>query len=648
MLSFHMPRSLLPIFIAYFLLPGTRARAQNILWLTIEDSSPYVLGAYGNPHVRTPHIDSLAENGLRFTNFSSTAPYCSPARSTIISGQYAYRYGTDWHREGRLVPEERYFFPRFVRQAGYFTSNNKKTDYNVAPDQFKEELPEVWDRQGRDATYNDPARAGRPFFSVFNNLVTHMSRLCSVTTAPRDSFRILPQSLTVPPHLPDLPDIRNDLAWHYEKAEEADRWVGLVLADLRAQGLADSTIVFFYADHGGCLPRGKAFPFETGLRTPLVVYVPPALEEVLPEGWAPGGVIDDLVDFTDLAPTVLTLAGARVPGFLDGEAFLGIDRAPKKPMQYGFRTNTHDHYDPSRTAYDGRYKYIRFFTPYRPDGVRQEYQWRMPANLAWDNTHLIGQTDSLRSLHFLPKPTELLFDLEADPWELHNLSFEPAHREALLRLRDSVRRHAHAKRDLGFLPKQDRYRSDSLSLYEWVNRTGFSVDSLIDAAYLASGPSVADTTDLLELLRSPERSFRFWGASGLATLAQRDSLRLLPDAAHAFVDDPDEEVRVALALAFAFSEAPEPGYAILRPLILEGSLEAATAAMVLRERAAPLAAALSKCAQGEDYAGRFYARSALINLGKVAFADLYEAEARERFLRYYDEIQRSLGGMPYR
>ena len=620
----------------------------NILWLTIEDASPYVLGCYGNELVRTPNIDSLAAHGLRFTNVSAVAPYCSPARSTIISGQYATTYGTDWHREGRRVPAGRYFFPRWMRQAGYFTTNIGKTDYNVTDSLWQSVSDSVWDINGQGATYNSPERdPAQPFFAVFNNLITHMSRLTSVTTEGRSPRHISPDAVTVPPYLPDEPDVRDDLAWHFEKAEQADRWVGKFLTDLRERDLADNTIVFFYADHGGSLPRGKAFPFESGLRAPLIVYVPARWREVLPADWAPGTVVDRLIDFTDLAPTVLQLAGAQVPSYLDGQRFLGPAPLPApKPIQHGFRTNTAHHYDPSRTAYDGRFKYIRFFTPYRHDGVRQEFQWRMPANLAWDEVHQLGGTDSLRALHFQPKPTELLFDLAADPYELRNLSDDPAYASQLDRLREATREHLHATQDLGLLPQSARHMSESVALYDYVRQTDYPVDSLIEAAYLGSAAQADDTEALLHLLQSPHPALRFWGAAGLATLTQRGQLTTLPPAAAPYLRDDNEDVRSTLALAYGYSAAPEPGYATLREMIRAESVLGIGAAEMLRERAAPLAPDLERAVGSENYLVRFSARSVLVSLGKASMADLYEPAMREELAAGYAALQEDSNILP--
>jgi arylsulfatase A-like enzyme len=619
----------------------------HILWLTVEDISPDAFGCYGNGVVSTPNIDSLARHGVRFTNFSATSPYCSPARSTIISGQFATTFGTDWHRQGRRVPDSLYFFPRLLREAGYFTTNVGKEDYNITPAQWAGVRDRVWDESTPGASYNSTKRAdNQPFFSVFNNLITHMSRLRSVTTELRDGRSIDPASVNLPPHVPDHPVVRDDLAWHYEKAEQADAWVGKFLADLRDKNLDQRTIIFFFADHGGCLPRGKAFPYETGLRTPLIVYAPPAYRHLLPSNTKVGGIDDRLVDFTDLAPTVLHLADARVPEYLPGAPFLGSGPLPEKDIQFGFRCNTAHHYDPSRTAYDGRYKYIRFFTPYRYEGLRQDYQWGMPANLTMDSLMLSASLPPEQARHFLPHPTELLFDLLEDPWELNNIANDPSYRDKVSELRERVRRNAIRHQDLGFFPDKFRHRSDSLSLYEWVRRKDYPVDDLIAAAYRASSPSRADTSEFLRLLGSTDPAFQFWGASGLARLAQKDSLHHLP--ATVFPSrHGDERTRATLALAAAYGPDIEAGLATLKEMISENSLIALSQVESLGPKALPLEDAVRlKAYAGIDPLLSFYARSALISMGRLPIGKLYSAEQRREIAKGYTALQNTTGPLP--
>lgn len=359
----------------------------NILWLTFEDTSATNFGCYGNKDVSTPVVDDLARRGILFERPCSVSPYCSPARSTIISGAFATTYGTDIHRHKWRVPERQYFFPPLMRKAGYFCSNNVKTDYNATGEGQLNKT--IWDEISPLASYNIAKRkADQPFFAVFNNGCTHMTRVHTFHIEGRRKPDVDPAKVTLPPFVPDLPEIRADYALHLEGAQDIDKWVKTFLDDLKKRGLAEDTIVFFYSDHAGVLPRGKAFPYESGLRPAFIVYVPPKWRKLC--GIPMGTRYEGLVGFEDLAPTVLTLAGVDVPGYMQGHSFLKPG-AEAKAIQFGFRTNTGQHFDPIRTANDGRYKYIRSFTPYKPLGLRQAYQWGVPGQMAWDKAYFEGK-----------------------------------------------------------------------------------------------------------------------------------------------------------------------------------------------------------------------------------------------------------------
>ena len=220
----------------------------NILWLTFEDTSPYEFGCYGNRDNHTPIIDSLARTGIQFMNAYSNGPQSSSARSTLITGCYATTYGMDWHRKQVATPPD-IFFPQYLRDAGYYCTNNQKTDYNTTTDNKA-----CWNECDKNATYNSPARKPeQPFFAVFNSMLTHMSRITSVHLDGRRDFAaegLDPEKLSLPPHVPDIYPIRSDYAFHLEGSADVDRWVKLFLDDLKARKLDDNTIVFVFSDHG--------------------------------------------------------------------------------------------------------------------------------------------------------------------------------------------------------------------------------------------------------------------------------------------------------------------------------------------------------------------------------------------------------------
>jgi arylsulfatase A-like enzyme len=613
----------------------------NILWLTLEDTSEYQFGCYGNTDINTPTIDILAEKGIRFTHASSTAPHCSPARSTLITGCYATTYGMDVHREDYETPAD-IFYTSYLRQSGYYCTNNSKTDYNSTIDDKS-----LWDECGREATYNSPLRKpGQPFFSVFNTEATHMGRIRSISLEGRRDFKALgidPEKLFLPAHVPDLPAMRSDEAYQLEASREADRWVKAFLDDLEDKGLADNTIVFFFSDHGGCLPRGKGFPFESGLQIPLVIYIPPGWQEKF--DIESGMVSSELVGFVDFAPTILSLAGIKPPDFMQGRAFLGPYAGEPGKYQFGFRTNQENyHFDPCRTVTDGRYKYIRNYIPHKPFCLRNLYQWGMPANLAWDQYILSGECTQEEWLQpYRPKQPELLFDLTSDPWELQNLANDPRYAEILHTMRIQISKHIRETGDLGFFVRGRRKKPGGL--YHWVRESDFPVNELIEAAEMASMPAEGDVDGLTLLLGHPVPEMRFWGAIGFNTLGSRGFLKYCPEEVLEAIHDSVPEVAAAAAEAACYLGENEKGIAKLIELLESNfspaysSLETLTwyadQKVVLKAHSPELRKLLDdNSSVDQDRMGLdIKLRSLLVNLGDIPISELYSKEEKEKGIR---------------
>lgn len=611
----------------------------NILWLTIEDTSAYAFGCYGNPDAKTPNIDRLAREGIQFTRAWSNGVQCSPSRSTLISGCYAPTFGTDYHRADRPVPVDLFGFPRDLKNAGYFTSNNAKTDYNAS----NFDTAAVWTLSSSAATYNHAARApGQPFFSVFNASLTHMSRLTTVTIEGRRDFSkvgLSPAKLTLPPHVPDLPEIRSDYAFHLEGVQDVDKWVGLFLADLATRGLAEDTIIFFFSDHGGCLPRGKGFVFDTGLHIPLIVYFPPKWRH-LAAGFEPGVPSDRLVSFVDFAPTLLSLAGIEPPASLQGQPLFGPYAANVKPRDYnfGFTANREDNYSPARALTDGTFLYLRNYRPRRPLALRNFFQWGMPANLAWDTAFLDGKL--MLPEHRAPfglTPTEQLFDLSRDPYNIVNLAADPAHAAIRARLSEQLDTVLAQTSDLGFFPPRDRDRGLE-DLHSWVRRTEYSVARLQAAALRAATARLEDLPVFEQDLTAPEPELRYWAANGLAELAVRGQLAAPPVALVKAARDPDDEVasvanEVLFYLGRATAAVPQL-LALLRQKSDEAHVALETISLLpdFRERLKPFIPDLEKIAAGEKNRANKPATSVLANLGLFPPAEIY-ANALKKGLR---------------
>jgi N-sulfoglucosamine sulfohydrolase len=420
----------------------------NILWISVEDMSPR-LGAWGDPLARTPNIDALAGEGVRYTHAFTTAGVCAPSRSAIITGMYQNGIGTHHMRtasgdpglpgpyEAAPAPFVK-AFPEYLRAAGYFTTNSWKTDY-----QFGTPFT-VWDESSRDAHWRSGRRAeGQPFFAVFNLVDTHEARSW---VSPDDTLVTDPDAVEVPPYYPDTPAVRRQLAKHYDNIARMDARVGEILAQLEADGHADDTIVFFWSDHGDGLPRAKRWLYDSGLRVPLIVRWPDGLE--------PGTVDDRLISLIDLAPTVLSVAGVPVPTHMDGRAFLGPRARPPREYVHGARDRIDGVYDMVRATRDRRYAYVRNYYPEKPYVQLVPFRNRSGIMQELLRLHARGALTGPPALWLRgSRPPEELYDIETDPHQVRNLAGDPAADSVLARMRRETDRWMDAIDDLGRVPE---------------------------------------------------------------------------------------------------------------------------------------------------------------------------------------------------
>jgi arylsulfatase A-like enzyme len=341
----------------------------NILWITIEDTSPQFLGCYGNSNASTPVIDRLADQGVRFTNAFSTGTVCSPSRTAIITGVKVYETGTGNHRSKYPVPDFIKGFPYYLQQQGYYTSNNAKTDYNVREDQ--DFIKEAWNESSNKAGWWN-RQPGQPFFAVFNYNESHQSRTMTMTYEwylenvldhLSTEERIGENDFELPPFYRDSPEMRKQFARVYNSIKLTDNRIGELLGRLQSDNLKDSTIIFFYADHGEGMPRGKTNGINYGYRVPFVIWFPEMYKHLSP--WGTEGVVtDELVDFADLAPTLISLAGGEIPAHISGRPYLGQQRT--EPVEHlNLSSDRSDNgIDMVRTVTDGKYVYSRNYLPF--------------------------------------------------------------------------------------------------------------------------------------------------------------------------------------------------------------------------------------------------------------------------------------------
>lgn len=500
------------------------AERPNIIWITSEDNDSQWLGCYGNPQARTPHLDALAQRSSRFTSFFANSPVCATARSTILTGIYAPSQGTQHMRSRHPVPDTNRSYVSYLREAGYYCSNDFKTDYNMAISDKA-----LWDEIGPRSHYKNRAE-GQPFFAIFNMTVSHESSLFEEKITRRraqgdlpETTRLQPSAIHLPPYLPDLPEIRSDAAIYHDTMTLLDSQIGDLLKDLADRGLADDTIIFYYSDHGGILPRGKRYLKDTGVRVPLLISVPEKWQALATA--APGSVIDEPAAFIDLAPTVLSLIGIEKPEQMQGYALAGEYPAKRESDDFIFlyADRFDSFYGMRRGLTDGRWKYIRRFTPHKPAAPYSIYQF---GQAGWQAYRQAWQEGTLSKQHSRvwerDQAVEELFDTQSDRWELTNLATNPDHQERLLAMRSALSTKMAEVLDTGLIPEGSFHElapESPLSEYALEKRELWP--DLVALAVAASSRNPEHLPTYLEKLSSPNALERYWSAQGCLILGKQ-------------------------------------------------------------------------------------------------------------------------------
>jgi len=478
----------------------------NILWITSEDNSPF-LGCYGDSFATTPNLDKMASEGFLYTFAFANCPVCSPARNTIITGVYAASNGNEQMRSTYPKSESIRTYPELLREAGYYCTNNVKTDYN-----YQGNYKVIWDECSGTAHYGNRPE-GKPFFAIFNLMVTHESRVHRWT--PEEDLRHKPEDVVLPPFHPDNKEMRHDWAQYYDKVEDMDSQVGSLLKQLEADGEAENTIVIYYSDHGGVLARSKRYIYESGTHVPFIVRIPEKFKQYFPAD-KPGSKVDRNISFVDLAPTLLSLTGIPKPGYMQGDAFLGnnIDEAPE--YVHMTRGRMDERYDMSRAVRDKKYRYIRNYMPYRIYLPHLDYLFLAPSAQSWEDLYYAGKCNDVQSIAFQTKPVEELYDTENDPWEVNNLAEDPAYQDVLERMRKENYRWMAEMKDVGIIPETEYVeRMGTGSMYDYMRSEECPFDEILQAAEQATLPGKGDLDLYIEYLKNNDPAIRYWGATGL-------------------------------------------------------------------------------------------------------------------------------------
>jgi uncharacterized sulfatase len=547
------------------------------------------LGCFGDDYAVTPHLDKLASEGVRYTKCFANAPLCTPARSSIISGIFASSLGTQHLRGIMPLSPQVKGYPEYLRQAGYYCTNCVKEDYNFeTPDSF-------WDESSDTAHWRNRPE-GKPFFSIFNFMTTHQSQTrkegkeydeFAAQLAPNE--RHDPAKAPLPPYYPDTPRVRKNMSAFYNQVTMMDREAGEILQQLEDDGLAGETIVFFYADHGTGLPRGKRWLFTTGLHVPLIVRCPDKYKHLLPV--QPGSASDELVSFVDLPATVLSLAGLKTPETWHGQAFLGTYKSKPRTEVFGIRDRVDEVLEMSRTIIDGEWQYIRNFLPHRPRMQRSFYSELTPIRQEIRRLHKEGKLKGDAAWLMQPStPAEELYNLNDDYLGMTNLAEAPEHAERLAFMRKKLYSWMLDTRDLSLLHETDMiHRAKSKMPYE------FAADDLIYpmqkilnvADMVGRGPDYLD--DLKNALSDEDSAVRYWAATGLAALGSK--ARPARDELNNALNDEWPWVRFAAAEACCYVGLEYEGVQILAAGLMKRdiitNLHAAEILVAVDEKARP-------------------------------------------------------------
>lgn len=536
----------------------------NVLWIVSEDCPPW-FGCYGDRLASTPTIDALADRGVLFSAAGSPAPVCSPSRFGLLTGIAPESHSpADRMRAVASAPDWMRTYPELFRDAGYYCTNNAKTDYNADFD-----VDGIWAESSPSAHWRNRPD-GAPFVAVFNFDATHESSVfddespfitaiapfLSQVDLPRFEPAVPLDDVVVPPYLPDEPAVRRDFAVYYAAVAAYDAFVAGLLAQLDDDGLTDDTIVLLTSDHGGVTPRSKRFLHEEGVHVPLVIAAPPMVGDRL---GAPGTRVDTPVSTLAIAPTLLDLAGLPVPAHM-GAAPL---TRPLPTYAFSSRNRMDERYQLARTVRSTRYRYIRNYTPHRPYLQHQAFAWNAAGYRAWEHAHLDGRLDPAQERWWHPAPGIELYDLDADPHEIDNLAGSPLHADAERDLREALHAHMLDVHDNGLLAEGSPAQGWDESRVEGA----YPLERVLELADRGVERDHGAADGFVSALADADPTVRRWGAIGLLALAPEHDADSSATALRRALADPDPSVVIPAAEALARMTDDDEAYAALAAIV---------------------------------------------------------------------------------
>ena len=527
----------------------------NFVFIVSEDNSIHYLRLYGNKLGITPNIERLADNGLTFNHAFSGAPVCSVARSTLATAMHAPRVGFQYHRKSALasLPPGVKPWSQVLRENGYYTTNNAKTDYN-----FNVNRKEVWDMSSNKATWRNRPNKAMPFFHMQSFADSHESRLHFPLKQMETPTKTSPDDVMLQPYFPDTPIMRYTKARYYDRIRVIDSQVGKIVNQLKEDGILEDTFVFYFGDHGGVMPRSKGYAYESGLHVPLVVRIPENFKKLIDH--KRGTRTNGFVSFIDFGPTVLNLASISVHKELDGQAFFGkgvsaADLANRDEV-FGHADRFDEKFDMVRTYRKGKWKYIRNYQSYYADGLQNNYRYRQLAYDNWRNLYRAERLNPVQRQFFERRSVEQLFNLEKDPHEVTNLAADPAQSKRLAEMRGLLKNKMKSINDLSFYPENRMVTTALNDGVAFGREHAKQISRLSDLADTALRPFSEVQQTLASSLQSKGALRRYWALKVCSNFGEK--AKSLAIAAMPLLNDENLMVRVRAAEFLGGIKAVDP------------------------------------------------------------------------------------------
>lgn len=501
----------------------------NFVWLVSEDNSKDYLKLYNPKGAEMPNIESLAEHGLVFNNALSNAAVCSTARTTLALGAYPAKLAMEYHRPYQRInlPEGLSSISEYLTKSGYFTTNNYKEDYNFVDPENN------WSASVKGADWRN-RKPNQPFFHMQSWKTTHEHKLHFPASDVKDHpTKHDPKNVALAPIHPDTELFRYTHARYLDLHQQMDEEIGVIIKQLEDEGVLEDTFVFYFGDHGGVLPGSKGYIYERGLNVPLVVRIPKNFRHLVHKDLQGKSEtrVDGFVNFIDFAPTLLKLAGLQGSDLQDGQPFLSKDLSlpelNKRDTHFAFADRFDEKYDMVRSYRKGKYKYIRHYLPFNPDGLFASYRYKQAAYKEWKDLYEAGKLNDVQSQFFQTKAVESLYNVEDDFYETKDLAQLPEFKNTLVEMRHTLQNQLQTMPDLGFYPEYHLTEEAKEDVIGFGEQSKNEIKALIATADLSLMPYNKAEEGLKKALNSTNEWQRYWALNSTLTFAEK-AKALLP------------------------------------------------------------------------------------------------------------------------